>query len=257
VLVVIEENEDRGTALRSMPDLAALAQKYGQATDYSAITHPSLPNYLAIAGGSTFGIRDDELPASHHLTGPTVFDQALAVHRTAKAYAESMPTPCDRTPTSVYAPRHNPWVYFTDPSSRRNCARDDVPFGTFTSGAFHRDVLDGTLPDVGMVTPNMCDDAHDCGLATADHWLRRLMDLVERGPDFRTGRLAVVVTFDEGSNTGPNTVACVIVDSRLSHRTITSAFGHYSLSSLLSQVSGTTPLRRAATAPAMLSAIRG
>lgn len=62
VLVFMEENHSLNEMASMMPYTFSLAKQYGYATNYHAITHPSLPNYLAIAGGSTFGISDDASP---------------------------------------------------------------------------------------------------------------------------------------------------------------------------------------------------
>src|SRR3954471_2570884 len=94
VLVVVEENHTASAALSGMPFLASLASTYGRTTDYHARTHPSLPNYLALAGGTTFGVRDDLNPSSHPLAGQSIFDRAIAGGRTAKTYADSMPSSC-------------------------------------------------------------------------------------------------------------------------------------------------------------------
>ena len=58
-----------------MPYLSSLARRYGRTTHYDAVTHPSLPNYLALAGGSTFGVRDDAYPSIHKVPGRSVLDQ--------------------------------------------------------------------------------------------------------------------------------------------------------------------------------------
>ena len=49
------------------------ARAYGTATNFYAISHPSLPNYLVLAGGSTFGVADDDVPAAHRLHGRSLF----------------------------------------------------------------------------------------------------------------------------------------------------------------------------------------
>ncbi|MBV9831531.1 MAG: hypothetical protein JOZ82_08020 [Marmoricola sp.] len=131
VLVVIEENHSLDQMRTGMPYLAHLSDTYGYATDWRALTHPSEPNYLAIAGGSTFGVTDDNPPAVNagrvgH--APSVFDQALRAHRTAATYAQSMPQPCDtdshpQGAGRAYAVRHNPWVYFQD--GRAGCLAHD------------------------------------------------------------------------------------------------------------------------------------
>src|SRR4051812_43783173 len=107
MLVVLLENHSRSETLARMPHLKALAKRYGQATNYYAVRHPSLPNYLAIWGGSTFGVRNDCAVGSYNCvaTAPSVFGQTLAAHKTAKAYQESMAKNCQTTGSKYYAPR--------------------------------------------------------------------------------------------------------------------------------------------------------
>src|SRR4051794_24441915 len=62
LLVVMEENRSVQDADEHMPFFMSQAESYGVATDFYGIEHPSLPNYLALAGGSTFGVSDDEDP---------------------------------------------------------------------------------------------------------------------------------------------------------------------------------------------------
>ena len=75
--MVVEENHTQSSALSGMPYLASLADTYGQTTAYQAVAHPSLPNYLAIIGGSTFGVTDDQPPPDHPVTGDSVLDLAI------------------------------------------------------------------------------------------------------------------------------------------------------------------------------------
>ena len=96
VLVIVEENRSVSDVAAHMPFLMSRARSYGTATHFYAISHPSLPNYLVLAGGSTFGVTDDDVPAAHQLHGPSLFGQLLAAGRTAKTYAEAMPSNCAR-----------------------------------------------------------------------------------------------------------------------------------------------------------------
>jgi acid phosphatase len=237
-----------------MPYLASLASTYGRTTSYRALRHPSLPNYLGLVGGSTFGVRDDRNPSSHPLAGASVFDRVLAAGRTAKTYAEAMPSACGLSGTSRYAVRHNPWTYFADAASRANCRRFDVPAGTTSAGALRRDIDAGSLPNVGVLIPDICHDAHDCSLATADAWLKSWLQVVQKGPDYRSGRLAVVVTFDEDDTSADNTVLTVVMSPRTSHVVVKTPLNHYSLTRLLAELTGTTPLREAGNAPSMRAA---
>ena len=251
VLVVIEENHTEASALAEMPYLASLTAAHGQATNYQAVTHPSLPNYLAIAGGSTFGVTDDKPPASHPIAGNSVFDDALAAGSTAKLYADAMPGPCALKSSGTYAVKHNPWAYFSDPAARAGCQRFDLPAGTPTSGALHDDIDAGTLPNVGLLIPDMCHDGHDCPLATADAWLKSWLPVVMQGPDYQSGRLTVVVTFDEDDNSGPNSVLTTVIAPTVDNRTATTELTHYSLARYLAELAGLAPLAESANAPSL------
>jgi hypothetical protein len=250
LLIIVEENHTRGSALAGMPYLRRLADTYGNATQYHAITHPSLPNYLAIVGGSTFGVADDNLPSAHRISGRSVFGQARVADKTTKTYAESMPSPCTLTGNTDngYAVKHNPWAYFVD--ERAACQSFDVPAGTPIAGALAADSTAGRLPNIGMVVPNLCHDAHDCSLATANAWLSTWMERIMAGPDYRAGRLAVVITFDEGSHSD-NNVPFVVVSPHVRHVVVTTRLTHYSLTRAIDAVLGVAPLRQAAPAPSI------
>ncbi|MCU1675167.1 MAG: putative hydrolase, partial [Frankiales bacterium] len=254
VLVVVEENHTQGSALRGMPYLASMSKTYGSTTAYRAATHPSLPNYLAMVGGSTFGVRDDRSPASHPVSGRSVFDLAIANGRTAKTYADAMPTSCALTATRRYAVKHNPWAYFADSTSRANCRRFDVPLGSTSSGALKDDVDRGTLPNLGMLVPDICHDGHDCSLATADNWLKAWLQKVMAGPDYRGGRLAIVVTFDEDDSSGDNTVLTTVISPYTRNVRSTTAYTHYSLTRYLAELVGVRPPGSGAGAPSMRAA---
>lgn len=254
VLVVVLENHSQAHALAGIPRLARLARRYAYATDYTATTHPSLPNYLSLIGGSTFGVTDDADPSAHPVHGPSVLDATLARGLSAKTYAESMPANCTLVPAGRYAVKHNPWAYFLDRASRANCLRDDVPAGTLTRGPLHADITTGRLPTVGLLIPNVCDDAHDCPLTTADSWLSSWFAQITQGADWRTGKLAVAVTFDEDDYSQANKVLTVLAYPRLEHAVITSPLNHFSLTGYLDALSGTPPLRGANRAPSFARA---
>jgi len=114
ILTVVEENHSLQQMQTSMPYLFSLAQHCAYATDYTAASHPSLPNYLAISGGSTFGVTDDANPATHPISEQSVFGQALAAGKPAKVYAESMPHNCSLSSSGHYAVKHTGWAYYAD-----------------------------------------------------------------------------------------------------------------------------------------------
>lgn len=247
VLVFVIENHSMSQMRTGMPWVYNQALSYGYTTRYHAIRHPSLPNYLSIAGGSTFGVADDADPSVHPLGGASVFGRALSSGHTAKLYAESMPSNCYQYPAGNYAVKHNPWAYFT--AERSACGRRDVPLSALAG-----DTTNGRLPSVGMVIPNLCNDAHNCSLATANRWLRAKVGAVKAGPDFTSGRLAIVITADEDDHNESNLVLTVVMQRSLHGRVVGTALNHYGLSRSLSQVTHTSPLRHAADATSVLSA---
>jgi acid phosphatase len=253
-MVIIEENHSRAEAIANMPHLAAWASRFGQATNYTAVTHPSLPNYLAIGGGSTFAVTDDNPPSSHPITGASVFGQTLAAGKTAKTYAETMPGNCDLTNSGNYAVKHNEWAYFADSNERAGCTANDVPMGTTSSGSLLDDVNAGRLPVTGQMIPNLCNDGHDCSLATADRWLNGWVPMLMAGPDYASGDLTIVITFDEDDTSASNNIAFVVIDPRLNGKTVSSAADHYSLTRWLETNAGVSLLRNAATATDLKSA---
>ena len=253
-LVIVEENHSERAALEQMPYLAGLADEFGRTTAYRAVTHPSLPNYLALAGGSTFGVSDDQPPSSHPISQISVFDAVIAAGGTAKTYAEAMPTPCTLEPADSYAVKHNPWAYFSSSTSRDNCGRFDVPAGDPGNGALRDDVDAGSLPIVGLLIPDMCNDGHDCPLSTADEWLRQWLPVIMDGPDYRAGDLALVVTFDEDDHTADNVVLTTVIAPTVSQVVAGSPLTHYSLSRYLAELGGTAALGEAATAASLRTA---
>ncbi len=251
VLVFVEENHSLAQMQSGMPFLFSLAKRYAYADNFTAITHPSEPNYIAIAAGSTLGDTADHNPAKQ-LAGQSVFGQALAGGRSAKSYAESMGSSCQQSDSGSYKVKHNPWASFTD--ERAACNAGNVPMGVPSSGAMHNDVVSGNLPNVGMAIPNICNDAHDCPLTTADAWLRSWLVPIMAGPDYQSGRLAVVITADEDDRNSGNKVLTVVIHRSQSQKVVTSPLNHYSLSGFYSDMAGGPRLRNAATAPSFVAA---
>ena len=242
VLTIVEENHSYAQAKAGMPYLMSLASKYAYASNDHGVTHPSLPNYLALAGADTFGVSTDSepIPSTKVGTARTVFDLALDKGLRAKSYQESMTSNCQTTSGGGYAARHNPWVYFG--SSRTRCKAYDVPAGSFLT-----DVHNNALPNAGMLIPNLCNDGHDCSLTVADNWLKARLPTLLASSDFTSGRLTVVVTFDEDDIRSGNQVLTVVMNAALSgkHKVVTTSLNHYSVSGYYSHVLRTSLLRKA------------
>lgn len=243
-----------GSAARATsPYLNFLADACGSATNYWGITHPSLPNYLAMVSGSTGGVARSCRPSACPQDRPTIFDQLRATGRDWRVYNESMPEACHRRDAYPYVVRHNAPLYFP---SVRGCARRDLPMGSTTSGPFLNRVQNGRLPALTIVVPDQCSNTHDCPIETGDTWLSELVPQILDGPDYAAGRTAVVVTWDEGSGGYPGKNcrkergdSCHLATVVISPSTVpgTSSglrFDHYSLLETAQRMLGVRPLLR-------------
>jgi acid phosphatase len=248
VLVFIEENHSLSQMRTGMPYAFGLARRFGYATSFRAVRHPSLPNYIAIAGGQTYGITNDNPPSANPVGGPSVFGQALAAGKTAGVYVDGMPERCATGDGgSGYAVKHNPWPYFVN--ERAACRRYDMPLDRL-----RQTIASGALPNVGMVIPNLCNDGHDCPLATADGWFKDWMTALFAGPDWRSGHLAVVLTADEDDTSAGNKVLTMVIHPSQKANVVSSPLNHFSLTRLYEEVAGTSYLFRAASAPSVTTA---
>lgn len=253
VLVFVEENHSLDQMKAGMPYLYSQAVKYGYASNYKGIMHPSLPNYLALFAGDTFGIADDNGPASHPISPPSVFDAVLNTGRGARSYQEGMTSNCQATNVGRYAVKHNAWAYLTG-ASHTQCLSYDIPSGTVTSGALRTAITSGVLPNVGTVTPDLCNDAHDCSLAIADNWLMAWLQLIYTSPDWKSGHLAVIVTADEDNGTQGNLVLTTVIHPSQNQHVVTTALNHYSLNAFLTQVGHAPCIRNGCSAASFAAA---
>jgi hypothetical protein len=193
IAVVVMENTEYGDVIgsSSAPFLNRLARTYGLATRSYAITHPSLPNYLALTGGSMFGISSDCTGCS--VPGAGLGGQLESRHISWKAYMEGLPHPCfTGAREDDYAKKHDPFVYYRDLVRNRAACRKVVPLS-----ALQKDEASRSLPTFIWITPDLCHDLHDCDLRTGDRFLDRLLSgglLGSLGPN---GLL--FITWDEGT----------------------------------------------------------
>jgi len=249
VIVVVEENTDYSSVIgsSSMPYLNGLAQQYALATKYYAVTHPSIGNYFMMTVGKII-TNDDSY--SGVVSDDNIIRRLIAAGKTWKSYAEDLPS-VGYTGGDVgnYARKHNVIALLSDvvnsPTQRDNL----VPFSQFAT-----DLAAGNLPDYSFVAPNLCNDAHDCSLATADQWLQTNIDPLVKNAAFQRDGL-LVITFDESSGdnvNGGGHVATVIVSPKAKHGYEgVGVYEHQSLLRLTAQALGVTPPNAAATAPDM------
>jgi phosphatidylinositol-3-phosphatase len=254
VFIVVEENHNYSAVVASpsMPYLNSLANQYGLATNYFANAHPSIPNYFMLTTGQTLTLLDFETPQSFPVSEDNVVRELIAAGKTWKSYAEDLPaigyTGGD---SGKYAVRHNPLAYVTDVQNNAAQARNLVPFTQFAA-----DLPTANLPDYSFIVPNLCNDAHDCPLSTADNWLKTNIDPLIASPVFQKDGLLIIV-FDEANDQdftgGGGHVAAVIVSPQAKRGYKSIAFyQHQSVLRLMLEGLGVTKLPgAAASAPAM------
>lgn len=253
VLIFIAENHHYNQTRGNMPNLDALANTYGYANNFKAIIHPSLGNYMALAFGDSYGITDDNNPPSHNTSNQTIFGQAIAAGKTAKTYAETMPSNNYQSDSGNYSAHHNPWIYASAEQAQANLY--DVPQGTTSSGALITDINNNTLPNVGLVVPNQINNAHDGTLSQADAYVNAWIPLVMATPDWQSGKLAIIYTWDEDDDTGgDNRVYTVVIQKGVKNKVVSTALNLYSITKFVGDMLGVTPLRKGATAADMAAA---
>ena len=191
IVVILEENKDYAQMLDPAvaPNITAWSKQYGAATQFYGEVHPSEANYVALLGGDTFGIHDDDafyckpgqvdqycyMSAQPGYVDHTVRSTSLAgqIQRaglTWKAYLEDLPEPGSLaanagnlaaagkplTPaTALYASKHTGFTNFAEVQSDPDRAEHLVDFGRFDA-----DLAANNLPTFALVVPNQCNEMH-------------------------------------------------------------------------------------------------
>lgn len=235
IVEIMMENTSYGSIIGNSlaPNLNALASRYGLATNYFGVTHPSEPNYVANIGGSYFGIQDDNqfycTPAlaatdpncagttvNHTVSAQSLADQLTAAGMTWKGYFQSLPYvdpsnvvssgPAANGPYSfkwpsntdaLYASKHNPFINFTGTQGALSQMVPDNQLGA--------DLLSGGLPNYSLVVPDQCHDMHGTGgcsdtnslIQAGDQYVATTVNEVMSSPTWKEGNNAIVITWDE------------------------------------------------------------
>jgi hypothetical protein len=258
VIVIVDENKDYGEVVgaSAAPSMTRWAGEYGVATHYDAVAHPSEPNYVAIVGGSTFGITDDGPFFRNSVGAPSVAQQIEAAHETWKGYYESIPAAGSLALYSgLYASKHSGFLNFTAVRNDPRRAQHIVGFDRF-----YTDLRSGVFPNFALVVPNVCNDMHgdarafvpvDCRaifpralIERGDRAAKRIVDAIVASPIWRgRANTAIVITFDEsGSDSkeggGGRVPTIVLTNHGPRHVKDGTLYSHYSLLRTVEDVLG-------------------
>jgi hypothetical protein len=250
VIIIIMENEEYSSVIDNvlMPNLNKWAKQYTLLSQYYAVTHPSLPNYIALTSGDTHNIKSD--CTNCFLNSQSLPDLIEASGRTWKAYMEDMPSPCFIGDQGLYAQKHDPFIYYNSIRNNQQRCQNIVPMTQLAS-----DLSNNQLPNYSWISPNLCNSGHNCKLDTVDSWLGNVVPMIMKSPAFDKNSL-LVLTFDEGDSKSsccglPKSAGGQIVTVLISPLVKTNfedrtPYDHYSLVKTIAAAWGLEPLGHAA-----------
>ncbi len=198
VFTVLMENHDYAEIVGSAnaPYFNSLIAKYGLATNYmDSMVHPSLPNYLYLISGDTQGVTTDFDPTTNGFpkNAQHLGSQLIAKSVPWRSYQESMGTACKLTVSGNYAPKHNPFLYFTDIQSGP-CAATNVDYSQLAAD------LTANANHYYFITPNQVDDGHNGtpgpALKVSDTWAQTEIGKIMASPAYLNGGV-IFITWDE------------------------------------------------------------
>jgi acid phosphatase len=210
-MVIMMENETYSSVIgnASLPYLNnTLASHYLVLQQAFAVSHPSLPDYLELLSGSTWGVSSDCSPGPGCQGGTSLPNELDQAGINWAAYLESMPVAgytggdtggADGYGNELYAQHHNPFVYF--PSLATELTTHVKPLTSMVA-----DLNSADPPAFAWVSPNMLDDMHDGPLSTGDAWLSQEIPAVQATQWYRNGG-AIVLMWDEGQSSDTSGIA--------------------------------------------------
>ena len=216
VFYIVEENRSFAQIIGNTdaPTFNQLVTQYSLASSYFGTSHPSEPNYVAMVGGSDFGITNDGSYVTNRVDAPSLASQLDAHHLSWKGYSQSLPDagftgtcyPCNSAdPSSLYASKHNGFLNFAGVQDNPAEMQKSVPIEQLNT-----DLANNNAPTFSFIVPDQCHDMHgtnDCPDATtnvkvADAYAADLVDSIMSSVTWRDGLNAIIITWDEGTDAG-------------------------------------------------------
>lgn len=219
VIVIMMENHSLQTiSANEAPYIHRLIATSGYDSTYFGVTHVSLPNYVAVLSGSTFGTYSDN--PTQTFSGPTLATQLNRRHISWQAVMQSLPYPGYRgnwypepagtnpvlmPKNALYAKKHDPFMLFG--SIAASSSQSVVPLRTF-----RRELHTGQVPRFVWITPNLCADMHgqpqgsrNCPAGSTgalirdgNNFLAHLVPAITHSSIFR-GHSVIFITWDEAA----------------------------------------------------------
>ena len=222
IFIILMENHDWSTILGSSfcPYINnTLLPRSSYATRYHSplSVHPSLPNYLWLAAGTNFNIRNDDDPSLNHQSSTkTLFHQLDQAGISWKTYQEDITgKDVPDVNSGSYAVRHNPAVYFDSIRNNLNyCTNHVRPYPELA-----RDLTNNTVPRFCFISPNVINDMHDTASGSpssrkqGDDWLAREVPRILASAAYTNGG-ALFLTWDEGSSDGDGPIGMLVLSPR-------------------------------------------
>jgi phosphatidylinositol-3-phosphatase len=245
VLLIVLENHADAQMKKDAPFTYGLGTTYGRGTNMVASCgHPSQPNYACMTYGETKGITTDS--ESKKVNAPTVFGNTIKAGRTAKGMMEGMgSTRCRQTNTGKYVKKHDGWATSSNKTDHTLCVKYVFSYDTYGAA----DIKNGKLANVEVLIPNQCNNAHDCPLSTFDAWMRKTWARIVDGPDWKSGRLTVVITADEDDRKHGNVIPLIVANPNLHGKVVTTRLTGYSINRMLSSFGHSPFMANGKTAP--------
>jgi acid phosphatase len=208
IFVLIMENHafDQVIGSPDAPYINELAATYGLAANYSAVGHPSLPNYLALTGGDTFGVGTDCTDCFQSAPN-IVADRITPAGKTWRAYLESLPSAGYVGDAYPYMQKHNPFVYYDDIRTVPAQLANVVPYTQLASDL----ATAVSTPSFGWITPNMLHDMHDGTVAQGDSWLSNAVPAILASPAFTARNSLLFITWDENDDSPGNQIPTLVI----------------------------------------------
>jgi phosphatidylinositol-3-phosphatase len=237
VIVVMEENHGYSEIIGSAeaPYINSLARAGASFTNAHAITHPSLPNYLALFSGSTQGVTDDS--CYHAFPVQDLESELISARLTFAGYSEGLPSTGSEVCISVtahYARKHVPWTDFSDDPPNNN-----KPFTNFPTSY-------ADLATVTWVIPDQVDDMHSGSIEQADRWLQN--NLSRYVAWAQNNNSLLIIDWDEDHGTWWNRIPTIFVGPMVKPGQYSEKIDHYSVLRTIEDMYGLPHLGHSAAA---------